>query len=577
MMLADEPGRSPLLFASLRGWQAAWLPGDAVAGLLLASIAIPEQLATARLAGLPASAGLVAFVAGTIGFALFGSNRFLSCGADSTIAPIFASGLAVIGATGSASYSAAAALLAVMVGIILIGTALLRAGWLADLLSAPVITGSLAGIAIHIIVSQLPSVLGIPDRPDWLPRRLADILLRIPDAHPAAVFIGAGVLAITLAGEHLRPRLPAALIALALAVLAVLVFRFPPGEVPVLGQLPPPSFHISLPRIDTPDALQSLLSLACIIAVVCVMQSAAVLRAYPSEPNGPRHVSRDFGGVGAGCVLAGLFGAFTVNASPPRTAVVAESGGHTQLAGLVAVALIAALGLFGGQLLAIVPHAALGGLLISIGWRIFRLDQMISIARHGGSEILLVIASGALVVLLPIETGMVASIVLSLVHSFTTIARPRSGELLHVPDTTVWWPPIAGEAARREPGIVVFALAAPINFTNANFVCRRLMELLAARPGTRLLVLEASGMIDLDYTGARVLEQSIGTVRAAGITVALARLSSERAETQAERTGLVAAIGRDRVYRSVDDAVRSLQGEIEAAALTAPRANDTHG
>lgn len=558
MALADEPDRAPLLFASLRGWQAGWLPSDTLAGLLLAAIAVPEQLATARLAGLPPATGLVAFVAGTLGFAVFGSNRFLSCGADSTIAPIFAGGLALVIAGGTMPYAGAAALLALLVGLILIAASVLRAGWISDLLSVPVITGLLAGIAVHIIVGELPAILGVADASGRLPVRLMGILRHLPALHPAALVIGTAVLAVMLAGERLAPRQPSALIALTLAVVAVRVLHLAPGRVAVLGQAPPIALRPTLPQLDSAHTLEAMVPLAFIIALVCIMQSAAVLRAYPSEAGGPCHVSRDFGGIGAGCVLAGLFGAFAVNASPPRTAVVAESGGRTQIAGVVAVALAAALALFGGNLLALVPQAALGGVLVAIACRIFRVHEMARIARTGGSEILLVAASAASVILLPIETGMLASIVLSLLHSFTIIARPLCTELVRVPGTTVWWPPTNGEAEQREPGVLVFALAAPVNFTNANYVSHRLMALLAAAGGTRLMVLEASGMIDIDYTGSRILQETIARLRGRAITVALARLSAERAQDQAQRTGLIDALGREHVFRSVDEAVRTL-------------------
>ena len=560
MALADEPDRAPLLFASLRGWRKAWLPGDVMAGLLLAAVALPAQLATARLVGMPPSVGLVAFILGSLGFAVFGSNRFLSCGADSTIATIFAGALAAIAAGGTLDYAEAAALLALLVGAILIGAALLRAGWIADLLSTPVITGFLAGIAVNIFVSQLPVILGVPDAPGEPPLRLFRILQHLPDAHPASCLIGVSVLVIALGTAHLAPRVPGALLALVLAVVAVRALHLAPDEVPVLGHLPSVALRPRLPRLGTLRDIEAVLPLALIVALVCMMQSGAVLRAYPSEADGPRHVSRDFGGVGAGCVLAGLFGAFTVNASPPNTAVVAEGGGHTQLAGLVAATLAAALALFGGGLLALVPQAALGGVLVSIGCRIFHLDEMARIIRYGGTEILLVAASAALVILLPIETGMLAGIVLSLLHSFTIIARPLCTELRRVPGTTVWWPPAEAAAEEREPGVLVFALAAPLNFTNASYVCHRMIAMLAATdPPARLLVLEASGMIDVDYTGSRILQQTIARLRGAGITVALARLSDERAQVQALRTGLVAALAPGHVFRTVDEAVRTLQ------------------
>jgi SulP family sulfate permease len=290
-----------------------------------------------------------------------------------------------------------------------------------------------------------------------------------------------------------------------------------------------------------------------------MMQTAAVLRAYPSHPEGPRHVARDFGGIGAGCILAGLIGGFAVNASPPRTAVVVSAGGGSQAVSLVAVVLAAALLFGGGRLLAFVPHAALGGILIAVALRIFRLNEIVNIARHGGSEIWLVAASTLLVVGLPIETGMLASIVLSLLHGVYTVARPLCQELARAPGTTVWWPP-QGEAGEHEPGVLVFAPAAPLNFTNAAFIRGRLISAVEqAATQVRLVVIEASGVTDIDYTGANVLRQEVETLRAKGIQVALARLAAERARQGAARTGLLEAFGAERVFRSVEDAVRSFK------------------
>src|SRR5271157_273171 len=150
-------------FASLHGYRIGWLPGDLIAGLMLAAIAIPGQLATARLAGMPPQTGLYAFAAGSFAFAAFGANRFMSVAADSTIAPIFAGGVASLAAVSSPHYAELVTLLALMVGAILVAVGLLRAGWLATLLSIPVTTGFLAGIAIHIIVGELPTLLGISE------------------------------------------------------------------------------------------------------------------------------------------------------------------------------------------------------------------------------------------------------------------------------------------------------------------------------------------------------------------------------------------------------------------------------
>src|SRR5262249_4442946 len=167
------------LFASLRGYRMAWLPRDLVAGLMLATIAIPGQIATARLAGMPPETGIYAFVAGSLAFAAFGPNRFMSVAADSTIPPIFARGVASLAPLGSPRYADLVILLTLMVGAILVVIGLLRAGWLATLLSIPVTTGFLAGIAIHIGVGELPTLLGIPEERGSLVVRLFHFLGRV--------------------------------------------------------------------------------------------------------------------------------------------------------------------------------------------------------------------------------------------------------------------------------------------------------------------------------------------------------------------------------------------------------------
>lgn len=537
----------------------AGLPQDATVGLLLAAIAIPEQLATARLAGMPSEAGLLTFAAGTLGFALFGTNRFLSAGADLTIAPIFAGGLVALASLGSPDYAVLASLLAIMVGFLLIGAALLRAGWVADLLSIPVTAGFMAGVSVHIIVGQFPSLLGIPDIRGALVEQIPQLLHRLADTNLYALAIGAFVLTMTQVTEKIAKRLPGALLALVAVAVVTAVLHLRQHGVDVLGILPVTVPKPALPTRPAEDVLR-ILPLALIVALVCMMQTAAVLRTYPSQPGGPRHVARDFGGIGAGCLLAGLIGGFAVNASPPRTAVVVSAGGGSQAVSLVAVAVAAALLFGGGWLLAFVPHAALAGILIAVALRIFRLKEIISIARRGGSEIWLVAASALLVVGLPIETGMMASIVLSLLHSFYAVARPLCIELARAPGTTVWWPP-HHEAGEHEPGVLVFAPAAPLNFTNAAFIRSRLLELVEhALTPIRLVVIEASGVTDIDYTGASVMAGMVETLRERGIEVALARLSSERAQDHARRTGFLAAFGNGHVFRSVEEAVQALKG-----------------
>src|SRR5262245_31301711 len=210
----------PWLFASLRGYRIGWLPRDFVAGLMLAAIAIPGQLATARLAGMPPETGLYAFAAGSIAFAAFGANRFMSVAADSTIAPIFAGGVASLAAAGTSHYAELVTLLALLVGAILVTIGLLRAGWLATLLSIPVTTGFLAGISIHIMVGELPTLLGISEERGHLLLRLFHTLGQLGEANPYTVAIGAGVLVVTLGTARINSKIPGALIGVVGAGLA---------------------------------------------------------------------------------------------------------------------------------------------------------------------------------------------------------------------------------------------------------------------------------------------------------------------------------------------------------------------
>jgi MFS superfamily sulfate permease-like transporter len=554
-------------FSSLRGYQIAWLPRDLVAGLMLAAIAIPGQLATARLAGMPPETGLYAFAAGSLAFAAFGANRFMSVAADSTIAPIFAGALGTLAAAGSAHYTELATQLALMVGAILVVVGLFRAGWLATLLSTPVTTGFLAGISVHIITGQLPTLLGVDDPGGPLLPRLLHILERVPDANPYALALGAGVLAVTLGMAGISSRIPGAFFGLLGAGAAVAAFHLQGRGVDVLGALSVAPPHLTLPALPGAPDVGKLVPLALVVAMVCIMQTSAVASTFPSEKGAPDDASRDFAGVGAGSIVAGLLGSFAVDASPPSTAIVVESGGRSQIASMTAVALMIALVALAARLTVYLPQAALSGILVYIAVKIFRLGEMIRIYRHGGWEILIVAASAALVVALPIETGMLLAIALSFVSSLYAVARPYCVELARVPGTTVWWPPGRDQPREHVPGVLVFATAAPLNFTNAQYLSERIKAALARAPApVKLLVIEAGGMIAIDYTGSKILQQTIAGLKDRSIDVAIARLSDEAAMAEAEQTGLLAAIGPGRVFRSVEEAVRQLGPRIEGRA-----------
>jgi MFS superfamily sulfate permease-like transporter len=555
----SQPGASARgwpIFRALSGATPASLAHDLVAGLTLAAIAVPVQMATARLAGFPPQVGFVAFVAAALGFAAFGANRQLAGGADSTIAPIFAGSLALLAATGSPQYAELAAALAVMVGVVLIVAGLFKLGWVADLLSTPVITGFLAGIALHIVLSQAPSVLGIPAAGGDVYHQLGALAAEAAAIKPASVAIGLGVFAVTVGAARLSARIPGALIALVGATLATSAFGLSRGGVAVLGQVRGGFPHLQAPRVGFESALP-LVGLAFVIALVVMVQTAATTDSI-GEDDRPPDVNRDFVGVGVGSALAGLFGAFPVDASPPMSSIVAGVGGRSQFAGLFAALAVLLLAGFGTPLLADVPVAALGGVLLFVAARIFHVHAFADLLRRAPAEFALALLTTALIVVLPIQTGVAIGMFFSLAHGVFTVTRARVIPFERVHATTVWWPASKSHPGETEPGVVVMGFQAPLSFLNAKDFGRELLEAVAQRGGgVRLLVLEASSIVEIDFTAAAVLSNVIAKAHAAGMDFAVARLESVRAQAAFDRFGITELLGPDHVFRSVEEAIRT--------------------
>jgi MFS superfamily sulfate permease-like transporter len=555
-MTQDARTNSWPLFASLASWQPAFLPADLIAGLTLAAIAIPEQMATARLGGFEPQIGFFAFIAGSIGFAMFGGNRFLSCGADSTITPIFAGGLAALATAGTPDYQAHAIALALLVGAMLLASGIFRLGGIANLLSVPVTVGFLAGISVHILVSQLPGVLGIEPPTGPTLDRIGAIAQHIGQSNLYTICIGLGVLAAVIVSEEISAKIPGALIGLVAATSAVIALGLESKGVKVVGAVP-----ASLPRPTLPDIAPEqwvrLVPLAFVISVVVMVQTAATTRSFLSDPDKPADVDRDFLGAGAGSILAGIFGAFPVNASPPRTGIVAETGGKSQIAGLAAAAIVFALLAFGTGLLKRVPDAALGGILLFVAMRIIRVKQIVTIYRQSFGEFLLILATAALIIVLPIQQGAALGIILSLLHGIWSTTRAKLVEFERVPDTTIWWPTHPHIEGERVPGVAVVGLQAPLSFLNAPGFRGDVDKVLKTEQ-PKLVVIEASGMVEIDFTAAQVLLDVVKACREQNVTLAVARLESTRAQDAFERFRLYDALPREHVFHSVEEAVHRL-------------------
>ena len=271
--------------------------------------------------------------------------------------------------------------------------------------------GFLAGISVHILVSQMPGVLGLPAPSGPMLDRIATLARHLGEANIYTVCIGFGVLAIVAGAEAISAKIPGALIGLVAATSAVIWAGLESKGVAVVGTVPASLPTPSFPVISVPSNGH-----ACapgfLIAIVVMVQTAATTRSFPSDPDKPADVDRDFLGAGAGSVLAGLFGAFPVDASPPRTGIVSETGGRTQLSGLFAAAIVLALLAFGATLLQHVPECGARRRPVVRGAADHPLRQIVTIFRQSIGEFLLVVATAAAIIVLPIEQGVAVGIAL---------------------------------------------------------------------------------------------------------------------------------------------------------------------
>jgi sulfate permease, SulP family len=559
-LAAAHRQRAAWLGSSLRGYQRAWLTADLTAGVMLLAIAVPEQLATARLAGMPPITGYYAFIAGTVMFALLGSNALMSVGADSTIAPLFAVGIAHLAATGSPDYVALVGLLAVIVGALVVLVGLLRLGWISEFLSAPIISGFLAGVAVIIVVHQLPDFFGLPSTSGTTVHRVADVVRHLGSTNGWTLGLGLAVFAVVLAAEKVNRRIPGALFGLVGSTVLVAAVGLHAHGVAVLGTVSHSAPHVGLTHLSW-SSLGHVLPVAVVVALVVVSQTAATTSAFATQDGFDVDVGRDFIGVGAGSILSGLFGSFAVNASPARTAAVTSTGGKTQASGLGAAVVMLAL-IPAAGLLTDVPLAALAAVLIFIATRIFHGRDLWRIMHFSTWEFALALITLVVVAVVGVEQGIAVAVGLAILDRTRRSARPKTFVLGRIPGTTSW------EAfenpdndAALVPGVVVFFFGDPLYFANAGYFRLKVhAALAAASPPPRLLVLDAVAMGDIDFTGARALGQVLDELDHMHVALAVARAVASTPEDLA-RSGLLARIGRDHFFASVDEAVVTLGAE----------------
>jgi SulP family sulfate permease len=554
----------------MHGYQRAWITADVGAGVMLLAIAVPEQLATARLAGMPPITGFFAFVAGSVLFALLGSNALMSVGADSTIAPLFAVGIAHLAPTGSPDYIALVGLLAVVVGVLVVLVGVLRLGWISEFLSAPIISGFLAGVAVIIVVHQLPDLFGLPSVSGTTLHRVTDVVRHLGSTNGWTLGIGVAVFALVMTAERLNKRIPGALFGLVASTAVVAAAGLHAHGVAILGTVAHAAPHVGLSHLSF-TSLGHVLPLAAVVALVVVSQSAATTSAFAARDGYHLDVGRDFIGVGAGSILSGLVGSFAVNASPARTAAVESTGGRTQAAGLgaavVMVALIPAAGL-----LTDVPLATLAAVLIFVATRIFHAKDLFHILHFDTLEFVLAVVTLAVVAVVGVEQGIAVAVGLAILDRTRRSARPTTFVLGRIPGTTSWEATESHNDATLVPGVVAFFFGAPLYFANAGlFRLQVHAALAAATPPLQLLVLDAVAIGDIDFTGTRALSQVLDELERSHVVVAVAvARAGAGARENLARSGLLDRIGPDHLFPSVDEAVVALGPGAAAASETPP-------
>ena len=510
-----------------RSYQPSWLRGDAVAGIVLTALLVPQGMAYAELAGLPPVTGLYTTVVALLAYALFGPSRILILGPDSSLGPLIAATIIpLVGAGGDpATAIALAGMLAILMGATCLLAGFAHLGGVTELLSKPVRVGYLNGIAIIVVVSQLPKLFGFSIDADgfWPELRAWGRGVAEGETDPTALVIGLGCIAVILGCRRWLPAIPGVLVAVIGATLIVVAFDL---DVPVVGPIPTgfPSPH--LPHVSAED-LGRLAVAAIGMAFVTLADTSALSRSIALRRREVVDPNQEMVALGAANVAAGLFGGFPVSASSSRTAVAGSSGAKSQLVGVIGASAIVLVLLFAGDLLRDLPSSALAAIVIVAGFSLFDLDTLRFLWRARRSEFFLSMAALAGVALVGVLPGIGIAVALSVANFVRRQWRPYDAVLAVVPGRGGYHDLERHPEGTLVPGVAIYRFDAPIFFANADHFVRQVHAVVAGGPadgtGIRTVVVAAEPITDIDTTGAEALSQLLDELDAAGRRAGLRR------------------------------------------------------
>jgi high affinity sulfate transporter 1 len=536
-------------------YQKVWLRGDVVAGITVAAYLIPQVMAYAELAGLPAVAGLWAVIGSMTVYALLGSSRQLSVGPESTTALMTATALAPLANGDAAHYAGLCAGLALIVGAIALVGFIARLGFMADLLSKPVLVGYLAGVAVIMIAGQLSKFSGVEIDEDNPVKAIWYFLTHLGEIHSPTLVMSFGVLAFLIIGTKLFPRAPIPLVAILLAAGVVKVFDLGSHGLDLVGSVPSGLPKPRLPGIEWSD-FQALLLPAVGVTVVGYTDNALTGRAFASRNKYEIDANQELLALAGANAAAGLTQGFPVSSSGSRTVIGDSLGSKSQLFSLIAVFFVILTLLFLGPVLETFPRAALAALVVWAATKLVDIPELIRIGRFRTSELILALATTVAVLIVDILYGILVAIALSILDLLRRVARPHDGVLGYAPGVAGMHDIDDYPDAKQVPGLLVYRYDSPLFFANAENFKKRALESIAEHGPIEWMLLNFEANVQVDLTSVDALGELLDELDERGITLALARVKHEM-EHQLEQAGLIDRIGRDHIFDTLPTAVQA--------------------
>jgi high affinity sulfate transporter 1 len=547
--------------STLPGYQRSQLRRDLPAGLALAALLVPQGMAYATLAGLPAVTGLYTTVACLGAYALVGPSRILVLGPDSAVSPLIFAALVPLVATDDPETAIAlAGMLAVLVGLMEVALGLGRFGFVASLLSKPVQIGYLNGLALVIVAGQLPGLFGFSTDATTFAGEVTAFARHVEQAHTETLLIGLGTLVVLLGAGRLPARVPGVLIAVVGATVVVNVFDLADQGVAVVGDLPQ-----GLPRPELPwTGIEDIgpLALAAVgIVLVSLADTIAVSTAFAARRDEYVDPDREIVAVGIANAVTGLFRGFPISASSSRTAVAVEAGAGSQVAGLIGAVVVALLLVLAPGLVRDLPISALAAVVIVAAIHLVDLSTLRRLAHARPTSLVLSVAATLGVVFLGVLEGVIVAVGLSILFFFRRYWWPEEGQLGRVPGLRGWHNVERFPAAEMVPGVVLYRFEAPLFFANATVFGERVRELVRhADPPAHHVVLQCEAITDIDVTAADVLAALDRELAEQGTQLVFVELR-DRLRDLLAAYDLHGDVDEGPFYRSVKEALEAITGE----------------